>query len=67
MNKKLGILLIGSMLVLAACGEEDAQPAGNEPVEEEATVEAPMTDAAEATSGEASPMLSKGDNDQFCF
>ncbi len=35
MNKKLSSLLIGGMLVLAACGEEDAQPAGNEPVEEE--------------------------------
>ena len=34
MNKKLGVLLIGGMLVLAACGEKE-QPAGNEPVEEE--------------------------------
>ncbi|PUB16788.1 plastocyanin/azurin family copper-binding protein [Paenisporosarcina sp. OV554] len=83
MNKKLGILLIGGMLVLAACGEEDAQPAGNEPVEEEmetseevveeevveeeATEEEPMTDAAEAAKGEASPLLSKADMTSFVF
>lgn len=93
MNKKLGILLIGGMLVLGACGEEEAQPAANEPVEEEmdtseevveeeeevveeeATEEAveeeateePMTDAAEAASGEASPLLKKGDMTSFVF
>lgn len=93
MNKKLGILLIGGMLVLGACGEEEAQPAANEPVEEEmetseevveeevveeeateeevveeeTTEEEPMTDAAEAASGEASPMLSKGDMTSFVF
>ena len=71
------------MLVLAACGEEDAQPAGNEPVEEEmetseevveeevveeeATEEEPMTDAAEAASGEASQLLSKADMTSFVF
>lgn len=88
MNKKLGILLIGGMLVLGACGEEEAQPAANEPVEEEmetseevveeeateeeateeeATEEEPMTDAAEAASGEASPLLKKGDMTSFVF
>ncbi len=88
MNKKLGVLLIGGMLVLGACGEEEAQPAANEPVEEEmetseevveeevveeepaeeeATEEEPMTDAADAASGEASPMLSKGDMTSFVF
>ena len=70
------------MLVLAACGEEDAQPAGNEPVEEEmetseefveevveeeATEEELMTDAAEAASGEASQLLSKGDMTSIVF
>ena len=93
MNKKLGVLLIGGMLVLGACGEEEAQPAGNEPVEEEieiseeaveeevveeeateeevveeeTTEEEPMTDAAEAASGEASPLLKKGDMTSFVF
>ncbi|MFC6041036.1 plastocyanin/azurin family copper-binding protein [Paenisporosarcina macmurdoensis] len=93
MNKKLGVLLIGGMLVLGACGEEEAQPAANEPVEEEmetseevveeevveeeateeetveeeATEEEPMTDAAEAASGEASPLLKKGDMTSFVF
>ena len=93
MNKKLGVLLIGGMLVLGACGEEEAQPAGNEPVEEEmetseeaveeevveeevteeevveeeTTEEEPMKDAAEAASGEASPLLKKGDMTSFVF
>jgi plastocyanin len=93
MNKKLGILLIGGMLVLGACGEEEAQPASNDPVEEEMetseeevveeevveeeateeetveeeATEEPMTDAAEAASGEASPMLLKGDMTSFVF
>lgn len=98
MNTKLGVLLLGGMLVLAACGEE-AQPAGNEPVEEEmdmseeqateeeaveeeaveeeaveeeATEEEsseaqPVTDAAEAKKGEASPLLSKGEKTSFVF
>ncbi len=91
MNKKLGILLIGGMLVLGACGEE-AQPAANEPVEEEMetseeevvkeevveeeateetveeeATEEPMTDAAEAASGEASPLLKKGEMTSFVF
>jgi protein involved in sex pheromone biosynthesis len=83
MNKKLGVLLIGGMLMLAACGEEEAQPTSNEPVEEEmetseevveeevveeeATEEEPMTDAAEAASGEASQLLSKADMTSFVF
>ncbi|MGB2992424.1 MAG: plastocyanin/azurin family copper-binding protein [Paenisporosarcina sp.] len=93
MKKKLGVLLIGGMLILGACGEEEAQPASNEPVEEEMdtseeaveeevveeeaakeeevveeeTTEEPMTDAAEAASGEASPMLKKGDMTSFVF
>jgi len=93
MNKKLGVLLIGGMLVLGACGEEEAQPASNEPVEEEMDTseevveeeateeevveeeatedevveEEPMTDAAEAASGEASPLLKKGDMTSFVF
>jgi plastocyanin len=93
MNKKLGILLIGGMLVLGACGEEEAQPAANEPVEEEMetseeevveeevveeeateeetveeeATEEPMTDAAEAASGEASPLLKKGEMTSFVF
>jgi plastocyanin len=88
MNKKLGVLLIGGMLVLGACGEEEAQPAANEPVEEEMetseeevveeeateeetveeeATEEPMTDAAEAASGEASPLLKKGDMTSFVF
>lgn len=92
MNKKFGVLLIGGMLVLGACGEE-AQPASNEPVEEEmdtseevveeevvedegteeevveeeTTEEEPMTDASEAASGEASPLLKKGDMTSFVF
>lgn len=79
--------------MLGACGEEEAQPAANEPVEEEmetseevveeevveeeateeeateeeATEEEPMTDAAEATSGEASPLLKKGGMTSFVF
>ena len=89
MNTKLGVLLLGGMLVLAACGEEEAQPVGNEPVEEEmdmseeqateedaveeeATEEEsseaqPVTDAAEAKKGEASPLLSKGEMTSFVF
>ncbi|MDX1806319.1 MAG: plastocyanin/azurin family copper-binding protein [Paenisporosarcina sp.] len=98
MNKKFGVLLIGGMLVLGACGEEEAQPAANEPVEEEmekseevveeeateeeaveeetteeeaveeeTTEEEPMTDAAEAASGEASPLLKKGEMTSFVF
>lgn len=92
MNKKLGVLLIGGLLVLAACGEEVAQPASNEPVEEEietseevveeeveeetteeeaveeeTTEEEPMSDATEAASGEASPLLKKGDMTSFVF
>ena len=87
MNKKLGVLLIGGMLVLAACGEKE-QPAGNEPVEEEmetseevveeevveeeaveeeTTEEEPMSEATEAASGEASPLLKKGDMTSFIF
>ena len=88
MNKKLGVLLIGGMLMLAACGEEEAQPTSNEPVEEEmetseeaveeevveeeageeeTTEEEPMSDATEAASGEASPLLKKGDMTSFVF
>ncbi|QBP42245.1 plastocyanin/azurin family copper-binding protein [Paenisporosarcina antarctica] len=99
MNTKLGVLLLGGMLVLAACGEEEAQPVGNEPVEEEmdmseeqATDEEaveeeaveeeaseeeatekesseaqPVTDAAEAKKGEASPLLAKGEMTSFVF
>ena len=92
MKKKLGVLLIGGMLVLGACGEEEAQPANNEPVEEEmdtseeaaeevveeeateeelveeeTTEEEPMTGAAEAASGQASPLLKKGDMTSFVF
>lgn len=100
MNTKLGVLLIGGMLVLAACGEEEAQPTGNEPVQEEtdstqeevtqeeavteedineesapeddATPEEEITteettDAANAASGEASPLLSKGEKTSFEF
>ena len=78
-------------MVLGACGEEEAQPVGNEPVEEEietseeaveeevleeATTEEeseetieeePMSDATEAASGEASPLLKKGDMTSFIF
>ena len=88
MNKKIGVLLIAGMLVLGACGEEEAQPVGNEPVEEEMDTseeaveeevveeeateeevveEEPMTEAAEAASGEASPLLKKGDMTSFVF
>lgn len=94
MNTKLGVLLLGGMLVLAACGEEEAQPVGNEPVEEEMDMSEeqatekevveeeaveeeaaeeesseaqPVTDAAEAKKGEASPLLSKGEMTSFVF
>ncbi len=97
MKKRLGIVLIGGMLVLAACGEEDkTQVKENEQekvtvdaVENEATekekeektvkedtteeetkeetTEQSATDVAEATKGEASPLLAKGEMTSFVF
>lgn len=77
----LGMILIGGMLVLGACSEEE-QPIENntmeeggmeEKVDEETetteveTVEEPTTDAPEATVGEASPLLKKGESTSFVF
>lgn len=91
MKKRLGIVLIGGMLVLAACGQEDeaqvkdneqeevtADPVENEATEteeekekedtsEEETTEQSTTDVAEATKGEASPLLAKGEMTSFAF
>ncbi|WP_019412793.1 plastocyanin/azurin family copper-binding protein [Paenisporosarcina sp. TG20] len=96
MNNKLIALVIGGMLILAACGEE-TQPTKDEsveetavmpeenvgqeqvekdkenekePEEEEAEAEEPVeenTTAVDAASGEASPLLSKGDMTSFVF
>lgn len=98
MKKRLGLILIGGMLVLAACGqEEEAQVKDNEQEEvtkdlmenkaseeekeeesekeeateeetpEEETTEQSATDVAEATKGEASPLLAKGEMTSFIF
>ena len=83
MNSKRSLLLVGGLLVLAACGKEEAKPLENEPIEETVDMseeqaeevveeegvseEQPMIDAAEAASGEASPLLSKGEITSFTF
>lgn len=85
MKLYLGMIVIGGMLVLGACSEEE-QPIVNdtmeEVVEEEVveekvveetetteveTLEEPTTDATEATVGEASPLLKKGESTSFVF
>jgi len=93
MKKRLGIVLIGGMLILAACGQEDetqvkdneqeeviADAVDNEATEkekeeekekedttEEETTEQSATDVVEATKGEASPLLAKGEMTSFVF
>ena len=86
MKLYLGMIVIGGMLVLGACSEEE-QPIVNDTMEEEEmeenvveeevveetenseeeTPEEPSTDASEATMGEASPLLKKGESTSFVF
>ena len=81
MNAKLSLLLLGGLLLLGACGEEEAKPLKNDPMEtvvkseeqveevmeEEVSEEQPMIDTEEAASGKASPLLSKGEMTAFLF
>ncbi|MDN7240508.1 plastocyanin/azurin family copper-binding protein [Planococcus sp. N028] len=78
MNEKFGAFLIGGMLLLGACGSE-AQPAEEDmnaaehemeegpDVEKQAGTEESAADAPEAKSGEASPLLAKGETTSFVF
>ena len=77
MKLSLGMILIGGMLVLGACSEEE-QPVENNTMEEEVVDEEvveetetpevePTTEATEATVGEASPLLKKGESTSFVF
>ncbi len=87
----LGMIVMGSMLVLGACSEEgqpiekdtmeetvtEEEVVEEEVVEEEVveetetqeaeTPEESTTDAPEATKGEASPLLKKGESTSFVF
>ncbi|WP_394189736.1 plastocyanin/azurin family copper-binding protein [Paenisporosarcina quisquiliarum] len=81
MKLSLGMIAIGGMLVLGACSEEGQsvennmmgeEVVGEEVVEETETpevetAEEPTTEATEATVGEASPLLKKGDSTSFIF
>ena len=80
MKLYLGMIVIGGMLVLGACSEEEKTVDNDtmeEVVEEEVveetetpeveTAEEPTTDATEATVGEASPLLKKGETTSFVF
>lgn len=86
MKLSLGMIVLGGMLVLGACSEEE-QTVENDMVEQEEmeeevveeevveetetteveTPEEPSTDATEATMGEASPLLKKGESTSFVF
>ena len=86
MKLYLGMIVIGGMLVLGACSEEE-QPIVNDTTEEEVMdeeiveedvveetetpevekSEEPTTEATEATMGEASPLLKKGESTSFVF
>ena len=81
MKLYLGMIFIGGMLLLGGCNEE-VQPSENdmkveEGMEEEVvqetespkveTPEEAETDVTEATTGEASPLLKKGESTSFIF
>ncbi|PSL41123.1 copper binding plastocyanin/azurin family protein [Planomicrobium soli] len=78
MNKTIGYFLVGVPLFLGSCGTE-AQPAEEsmdaveQEMEEGPDVEAQAgekngaADAPEARSGEASPLLAKGEKTSFAF